>query len=155
MKKVYLQSIFMGVITGMRSLSGPALVSNYLVNKQSLELEDSTFRFLASPKVRNGLTALALGEMVADKLPIIPDRISPVPLLGRAVAGAICGASICRAESERAEIGAVGGAVAAIASAYCFYYLRKRLAEGAQIPDPLIGLAEDIIVIKGGQCILR
>jgi uncharacterized membrane protein len=155
MKKVYLQSILMGVIAGMRSLSAPAFVSNHLVDKQSLSIENSNFRPLASPNVRNGLTALAVGEMAADKLPIVPDRISPLPLLGRAAAGAICGASLCTAENERSGIGAITGALAASASAYCFYYLRKRIAEGTRIPDPLIGLAEDIIVIKGGQSILR
>ena len=98
---------------------------------------------------------LAVGEMVADKLPIIPDRISPVPLVGRAVSGAICGASLSIVKDKDSGIGALVGGVAAIVSAYGFYYLRRKLGEDTGIPDMLIGLAEDVIVVKGGQSILK
>ncbi len=155
MTNVYLQSIFIGMFAGMRSMSAPALVSNYLSDKQSPEIEDSVFRLLASQKAAYVLTMLAVGEMVADKLPIIPDRISPVPLVGRAVSGAICGASLSIVKDKDSNIGALAGGVAAIVSAYGFYHLRRKLGEDTGIPDVLIGLAEDVIVVKGGQSILK
>lgn len=39
--------------------------------------------FLARKPVRSLLQMMALGEMMADKLPSIPDRIEPGPLVGR------------------------------------------------------------------------
>lgn len=153
MKNVYLQAIGMGIIAGMRSMSAPALVSNYLTEKQSPEIEDSPFKLLASENVSNTLKVLAVGEMIADKTSFIPDRISPLPLIGRAVSGALCGASLCTSEKESAETGAIIGALAAIGSAYTSYYLRKQLGEG--IPDVLLGLIEDTVVIGAGMSILN
>jgi uncharacterized membrane protein len=155
MKNTYLQSICMGIIAGMRSMSAPALVSNYLADKQSFEIENSAFRFLASQKTANVLTVLAIGEIIADKLPLVPDRISPVPLIGRGISGAICGAALCIAEDERPEIGVLTGLTGAIISTYGFYYLRHKLSEDAGIPDLLLGLAEDALVVKGGQSVLE
>lgn len=154
MKNVYLQAIGIGVIAGMRSMSAPAFVSNYLAKEQSIEIENSAFRLLASRNVANALKVLAVSEMIADKLPIIPDRISPTPLLGRAISGAICGASMCISKGERSDIGGISGGLAAIVSAYGFYYLRRKLSEDAGIPNVLLGLIEDAVVIKGGLSIL-
>lgn len=154
MKNVYLQSILMGVIAGMRSMSAPALVSNYLVNKQSPEIEDSPFNFLASENVATAFKVLAVGEMIADKTSFIPDRISPAPLIGRAVSGALCGASLCTDENESSEVGAIAGGLAAIGSAYAFYYLRKKLSDEG-IPDLFLGVAEDAVVIGAGRKILE
>jgi uncharacterized membrane protein len=154
MKNVYLQSIFMGIIAGMRSMSAPALVSDYLADKQSPEIENSNFKLLASENVATTFKVLAVGEMIADKTPFIPNRISPAPLIGRAISGAICGASLCRDKGERSEVGALAGGLSALASAYGVYYLRKRLGEEG-IPDVLLGLIEDSIVIKAGMSILE
>lgn len=154
MKNVYLQSVLIGVIAGMRSMSAPALVSNHLADKQSTEVENSPFKFLASENVSNTLKVLAVGEMIADKTPFIPDRISPAPLIARAVSGALCGASLCTAEKESAEVGAISGGLAAIGSAYAFYYLRKGLGEEG-IPDLLLGFIEDAVAIGAGSKILE
>jgi uncharacterized membrane protein len=155
MKNTYLQSFCIGIIAGMRSMSAPALVSNYLAEKQSVEIENSAFRFLASQKTANVLTVLAIGEIIADKLPIVPDRISPVPLIGRGISGATCGAALCIAEDERTEIGALAGLTGAIISTYGFYYLRQKLSNDAGIPNLLLGLTEDALVVKGGRSILE
>lgn len=155
MKNTYLQSFCIGIIAGMRSMSAPALVSNYLADKQSPEIEDSAFRLLASHNTANVLTLLAIGEIIADKLPIVPDRISPAPLIGRGISGSICGAALCVAEDERPKIGALAGATGAIISTYGFYYLRQKLSKDAGIPNLLLGLAEYAIVFKGGQSVLE
>jgi uncharacterized membrane protein len=155
MKNNYLQSFCIGIIAGMRSISAPALVSNYLADKQSVEIDKSSFRFLASQNTANVLTLLAIGEMIADKLPIVPDRISPVPLIGRGISGGICGAALCIAEDERPEIGALAGLTGAIISTYGFYYLRGKLSENTGIPNLLLGLAEDALAVKGGQSVLE
>lgn len=154
MKNVYLQAICMGVIAGMRSMSAPALVSNYLADNQFPEIESSAFRLLATENVANTLKVLAVSEMIADKTSFIPNRISPAPLIGRAISGALCGASLCTTQKESSKVGAISGGLAAVASAYSVYHLRKRLGEEG-IPDVLLGIIEDAVVIKAGMSILE
>jgi uncharacterized membrane protein len=154
-RNTYLKAICVGVIAGMRGMSGPAFASNYLAKRNSEELANSSLSFMGSARVANVLTVAAVGEMVADKLPGIPARISPGPLVGRMLSGALCGASIYTAEGKRAEVGAIAGGLSAIGSAYAFYYLRRRLGEVEGIPDAALGLVEDAIAISIGLSSLR
>jgi len=110
---------------------------------------------LASPRSASLLKILALGEMVADKLPIVPSRVSPGPLMARVVSGAITGAAVCGEANKRTEVGAILGGIGAIAGAYGFYHLRRRIGEKTGVQDPVLGLAEDVIVVGGGKMLLR
>jgi uncharacterized membrane protein len=145
----YVKAICMGVIAGMRSMSAPAFTSSYLAQKHSKQLADSPFSLMGSPQVAKVLKVATLGEMVADQLPGIGARTAPGPLVARALSGALCGAAICTAEGERAEVGALAGALSAIGSAYAFYHLRRELGESQKIPDAALGLTEDAIVLGG------
>ena len=149
-RHTYIKAISMGVIAGMRSMSAPAFVSNYLAPQNSKELANSSFSFMGSARVANVLKIAAVGEMVADKIPSIPARISPGPLAARIISGAVCGASICAAEGERIDIGAIAGGLSAIGSAYAFYHLRRVIGEMQILPDGIVGLGEDGLVIYGG-----
>jgi uncharacterized membrane protein len=150
----YIKAICMGVIAGMRSMSAPAFVSNYLVHQNSKELADSSFGLMGSARVAKVLKIAAVGEMIADKLPAIPARISPVPLVARILSGGLCGASICTAEGKRADVGAIFGGLSAIGSAYTFYHLRRKLGEIEGLPGAALGLGEDAIVVGSGLSIL-
>lgn len=155
MANVYVKAVCLGIIAGMRSMSAPALVSNKMAREQSPLIVNSPFKLLAAPKAANALKMLAAGEMIADKTSVIPNRISPFPLVARALSGAVCGASLCASEGTRADLGGVVGGLTAIASTYGFYHLRRRLGEDAGLPDTLLGLAEDAIVVAGGISTLR
>lgn len=152
--KTFARAIGMGVIAGMRSMAAPALVSNHFAHNASKSLSRTPFRVMASSRTAGALKAFALGEMVADKLPMIPARVSPGPLAARAMSGGLCGASVFAAEGERPGIGGLAGALAAIASAYAFYHLRRRVGEESKVPDAALGLTEDALVVGGGLCIL-
>lgn len=143
----------LGAIAGMRSMSAPALAAAYLREHQSAE-RSSVFRWLAKPAVANLLKVLAAGELAADKLPEIPARIAPPSLLGRAVSGALSGATVSHVHGESERSAAVVGAVAAVAAAFGAYYLRKEAVESLQVPDSLVALLEDTIVLVGGKQLL-
>ena len=149
----YLKAIGIGALCGMRSMSGPAIVSSRLAGNSRLG-EDPVLGYLVSKNAAGPLAVLAAGEMAADKFPFIPDRIAPGPIAGRAVSGALCGAAVCVADEGSAGIGAVAGAAAAVASAFAFFTLRKKLGETTGIPDALVGLAEDAVVLAAGSAIL-
>lgn len=84
---------------------------------------------------------LALGELVADKLPFVPARTAPGPLLGRAASGALAGH--LRGGPQTA---AVGAALAVVAS-YGGQHTRQWLGRRSGRPDRQIALLEDALAL--------
>ena len=155
MRNSYLKAIGFGIIAGMRSMSAPAFVSGHLADTATSKSPSRLLRIMSSPNAALAFRVAAAGEMIADKLPIIPDRISPGPLTARIISGAVCGSSICESEGRRTDIGAVAGALAAIGSAFAFYHLRRRITESDIISDVMVALAEDAVVLAAGDIILN
>lgn len=127
MAKAYGNSIYFGIIAGMRSMAAPALVSDHYSKEHSSEVDDLLLGFMASQITSTAFKILAAGELAADKYSFIPNRIDPGPLAFRAISGAVCGATICTAKRKRADLGAIAGALAAVASAFAFYHVRRKL----------------------------
>jgi uncharacterized membrane protein len=155
MPGTYFKAICMGVVAGMRSMSAPAFTSDYLVRQNSETLANSPFGLMGSTRAANVLKVAAMGELVFDKLPGVPARVSTGPLVARILSGALCGASLCTVEGKRVESGAIAGGLAAIGSAYAFYHLRREIGEGTNVPDAVLGLAEDAIVIGSALSVLH
>jgi uncharacterized membrane protein len=145
------QVIGLGVLAGMRSASAPALTSHILSHHQSRRFKRSALGFMQSDKVANVLKVMALGELVADKLPGTPDRVKPAVITVRCLSGALSGASIYKAIGERPVTGALLGATAALASTFGFYFLRKNTVRKTKIMDPIIGAIEDALVVGAGM----
>lgn len=138
----------LGAVTGMRSMTGLAMAAHELSDRPAGEI-DGLRRWLASDPVAIALSALAIGELVADKMPEIPDRIDPGPLAGRGVMGALVGA-IAGGE-EYWIAGAVVGAVAAVTAAWVGWSVRKEAGWATGLPDPVIAVAEDAVAIAGAR----
>jgi uncharacterized membrane protein len=101
---------------------------------------------LSSVTAGRVLPALAIGELIADKLPGIPARIEAGPLVGRAFVGAVLGWSAGRGRLGRAAAAAIGAA-AAVAGAKAGYHARRRLTERHHVPDSAIAVIEDAITV--------
>lgn len=151
----YEKAVCLGIVAGMRSMMAPAIVSDQLSNDRQPGLDGSTLGYLASPKVAAALKVMSAGEAIADKLPWIPSRIAPGPLVGRIISGAICGAAVCAADGKKRELGAVAGGLAAIASAFAFYHLRRTIGKRSGLPDPVLALGEDATALGIGLQALR
>ena len=123
-----LPTVLLGAASGARSMSGLA----------------ATARVLAAPRVAGGAAALAAMELVADKLPLIPNRTDPGPLLGRIVAGALVGVAIAAASGKDRARGAAVGAAAAFVGAHVSFIFRRELAEF--LPPTAAALVEDAAV---------
>jgi uncharacterized membrane protein len=149
----YLKAIGMGVVAGLRSMTAPAQVSHHLANTDSSALAGTPLAFMAKRDVAAGFTGLALGEMVADKLPIMPNRTDPPGLIGRALSGALVGAALCTQEKKCAWTGAVLGSASAVAATFAAYHLRKEIGE-LGVPDLLVAVGEDVLAVSTGQCVL-
>jgi hypothetical protein len=57
------------------------------------------------------------------------------------------------AEGERAEVGAALGAAAAVASSFLFMSLRRVIGKAAKLPDPVVALAEDGLMLGIGYAV--
>lgn len=150
----YAKAAAIGVVAGMRSMSAPALVSDRLAHDGSQDQSDNLLMILASPRASRLLRILAIGEMVADKLPMVPSRVSAGPLTVRVLSGGISGAAVCGAARKRTGVGAVLGGLAAVAGAYGLYHLRRKVGRETGVPDPVLGVVEDAIVVGGGRLLL-
>ena len=129
------RSALVGVIAGMRSSSAPALVGQI----RSRENRDGS-------KAKKVLGALFAGELIADLSPFMPARTKPFSLLARMVSGASSAARLDADRSEKVRA-ALLGAVGAIGASFLFYRLRKELGRRYEIPDYLLALGEDAILI--------
>jgi uncharacterized membrane protein len=101
------------------------------------------------------LALMELGELVGDKLPMTPSRTAPPALLGRAISGAVVGAAVFVSGGRRAATGAALGSTAAIVAAFAGEQLRALIVEKSGLPDPVVALAGDAIVLLVGFSSLR
>ena len=150
-----LKPILLGIVAGMRSMSAPAFTSLYLGRKIGARPSDRLTEIIASPEANLLLPALALGELVVDKLPFTPARIQPPSLLARIASGAITGQAVEVEEDRDRSYGALVGGLAAAGSTFSFYYLRRALARRSHIPDPVLGFLEDMLAIGLGVTLLN
>jgi uncharacterized membrane protein len=148
------RAIGLGAISGLRSLSGPAFVS-HAASHRHLGLEGTPLGFLGSPRLSKALILMALGELLGDKLSITPSRTSPPVLLWRAVSGGLVGAASFVSEGRRATAGVALGSSAAIAAAIAGEWLRALAGRKTGLPDPLVALTEDAVVLLVGFRFLR
>ena len=148
--QIYAGAAAMGAMAGVRSMSAPAMVSQ-VAKAGRLAIGESEASFLQSPTLGVALTALAIGELIADKLPFMPDRTKAPSLTARAVTGAVSGAMICAARKKSPWIGAAVGAASAVAAAYAFFHLRRLSVEKLHFPKPVAGVVEDALLAGAGM----
>ena len=137
-------TVLLAAATGARSMTGLAATARSLASRGSNGDLPQPARFLATPRVATAMAMLAALELVADKLPAIPDRTDPGPLLGRVLAGGLIGAAIAAADDRDRARGMLVGAVAAFAGAHVGFQLRRELIEWLR--PTVAALVEDAAV---------
>ena len=135
-------------------MAAPAALSRAVERGDVGGLEQTLFAALGSAGVSKALRLFEIGEMFLDKLSV-PSRTSPPPLLGRMASGAFVGSALFASGGRRAVTGGVLGAVSALIGAYAAERLRLRIAQQLGIPDPVVALLEDGIVLFGAARLLR
>lgn len=151
-------AVGLGAVTGLRSFTGLAMVARELRdrnagrwwrNRRAGRLE----RWLSEPAVAGAVQVLAVGELLGDKLPGVPDRTDPGPLGGRMVIGALLGALV--AGEDRSVVGAAAGALGALAGAYAGWWLRREAGRATFLPDSAVALAEDAMAVAAARELAR
>ena len=144
-----LLAVGIGVVAGLRSMSAPAIVA-WAAHLGWIHLSGSHLAFMGSAWAVGIFTLGALAEFVADQLPTTPARTTAVPLAARIVMGLLTGVCLGTAGSSSLWLGALTGAIGAIAGAFGGYRVRVGLVRTLQAPDFAIAIPEDLIAIGLG-----
>ncbi len=140
------RSLLLGAAGGMRSLTPLAVV----VLSSTSGGEDTDWRGWPVLRHRWGRALVVLGaaaELVGDKLPITPSRLSPPALVGRVAAAALAGAALASSEGRAARRGAAVAAVGAVIGAFGGFWARGAVTEASGAPDAAIAVLEDVAAI--------
>jgi uncharacterized membrane protein len=136
-----------GVVAGLRSFTAPAAVC-WAAHLGWLHLTGSGLAFLGSTAAVWISTALALTELVLDKLSWIGARTKPGPLIDRLIMGALSGAAL------GSTWGAISGAAGALVGTYGGYYARHWIVANLKVPDIAVALVEDALAVGGALLIV-
>lgn len=155
----YHRSAAIGAASGLRTFIGAAWwAARATPARTTTPLE----RWLATPAGARIMALCSGAELIADKLPFVPDRVRPGPLAARVLMGGLLGAASARApvgerwvvavrqrlttqrRSATAQIllGGVIGAVCAVGAAFTGYHVRRGLTRRG-LPDMTVAVAED------------
>src|ERR1700736_6240482 len=141
---VLLIAFALGVIAGLRALTAPAVVC-WAAHWKWINLDASPLHFMETTIAASIFAALALGELVNDKLPKTPTRKAPPSFIARIVMGGLSGAALCSAAGDSLWLGAVLGGVGAVAGTFGGYEARTKLVKSLKASDLTIALLEDAV----------
>jgi uncharacterized membrane protein len=113
-----------GLASSMRTFAGPGMLA---------------VRGRIRSPARISVLLAGAGELVMDKVPLVPSRTGLPALLGRIGAGAYTGADLAGVP------GAATASVAAAAGTYATWRARGLVVERTGLPDPLVAVGEDMI----------
>jgi uncharacterized membrane protein len=147
-------ALAIGIVAGLRSMTAPAAAA-WAARLGWLHLETSPLAFLGTAVATYLFTALALAELVADKLPFTPSRTLLGPFVGRVVMGGLAGAAVSAGNEGSLPLGAVLGMVGAVVGTFGGYRARTGLVRALGVPDVLVALAEDIVAVGGALLVVR
>ena len=148
----FVLALLIGIVAGLRSMTAPAVVS-WAAHLGWLHLETTSLAFLGFAATPYILTVLAIGELVADKVPKTPSRKAPLGFGARMVTGGLCGAAL-GAASQALIGGLAGGVLGAVAGTFGGYEFRSRTVRATGGKDLPIALVEDAIAICGALLIV-
>ena len=139
-------AFLIGISAGLRALAPIAAVS-WAAHLGWLQLEGTWLAFLAAPATAYVVSALAVAELIGDKLPKTPSRKVPLQFGTRIFSGALCGAALATA-SGAPIVGLLLGAIGAVIGTLGGAAVRARLAEafGKDLPAALL---EDVVAVGG------
>lgn len=138
---VWLCAFLVGLVAGLRTMLAPAIVS-WLARTGVLNVGGTPLAFMGYKYTPIIFTALAVAELVTDKLPATGSRKAPLAFIVRIVSGGLVGATV-GAAGRSLGLGVILGAMGAVAGTLGGAAVRAKLAAafGRDLPAALL---EDI-----------
>jgi len=147
--EVLLLAFLIGVVSGLRSLTAPAVVA-WAAHRNWLNLQNTPLSFMSSTAALVIFGLLAVVEFVTDQLPSTPSRLKPPGLIARVLLGGLSGSAVAVAGGQSLGLGGVLGAAGGVAGAFGGYRARTGLVRALRAPDFVIACPEDALAIAGG-----
>lgn len=146
---VFLLCFLIGCVAGLRSMMAPAILcaAAYL---RWIHLNGTPLSFLNTMAALSIFTLFAIGELIVDKLPNTPARISAMGLIARAITGGLCGAALAVSGGKSLAAGLLLGVAGGIGGAFAGYHIRRGLVTQMEVSDFVIAVIEDLLAISGG-----
>jgi uncharacterized membrane protein len=151
----FARALLLGAVVGMRSQLPIALLGLESARGRFDPGSSWPARRLATPGGVAAAVLASVGELVGDKLPVIPDRTRLGPFTGRVAIGALVGAAVYQDADGLAAYGAVVGAAAAAASTLALARARAMLGRRTLLPDWAWGVVEDGLALTLGLLAVR
>jgi len=148
---LYLAALLLGVIAGLRAVMPVAAVS-WAASLGILKLTGTPLAFLGAVATPWIASAIAVGELINDKLPTTPSRKVPIAFGARIASGGLAGAAVglsAGAPIPGVVLGVVGAVIGTLGGAWA----RGKLA-GAFGRDLPAALIEDLIAVGGAVLIV-
>ena len=136
----------LGLATGLRTFT-PLAVLCWFAYRGNLPVNDDWTMWVAKLSTAIVFTVFAAAELIGDKHPRIPDRISLGPLLFRLGFGSLAGAIVAAGLDGPVIEGILLGLGGAFLGAFGGYLIRRELVQHMGCKDWPIAAAEDIIAI--------
>ena len=147
------RALLLGVAAGMRS-QVPLAAMALQTERGQFDPGPAARRLVSSRGGVAGMVLAAGGELVADKLPQTPSRLSPLPFLYRLATGAALGSAAHYDANRPRALGAVLGAAGAGLGAAAGSRARVALAGRSRVPAVVWGLAEDVAAVGLAAAVL-
>ncbi len=133
----YLHAFGVGAVAGSRSLAPAAMLLG------------------GGSNWSRAAKLLAAGELVGDKLPMTPSRMSRPALGVRALSGAFSGGAVAARRSGNRFFGMGCGLAGALLGSWLGYTLRANLVKKRGLPDFPVALAEDALALGLAYVVTR
>lgn len=136
----------LGVASGMRTFT-PMAVLCWFAYAGQLPVDGTWAFWTGNLATAIGFTALALAELVGDKLPRMPDRTSTAPLLARVIFGALVGGVVAAGMNGSEFEGMILGVGGALVGAFGGYLIRHEIVHRSDSKDWPVAVAEDLVAV--------
>jgi uncharacterized membrane protein len=147
-------ALALGMVTGMRSMLAPTMVSRALASRDDIEEADEPARTLASHRAQQFLLPMAAAELLGDKMPFAPDRTIVPSMMFRALSGGVTAAALASARREPVWLPALLGATAALVASEIGLRMRKPYQSNT-LANAALGLTEDCVALSVGSAGIR
>lgn len=136
----------LGAITGLRTFT-PMAVLCWFAYRGDLPVDDTWASWSGKLAAVIIFSVLAVGELIGDKLPRIPDRVASFPLVSRVFFGGLVGAIVATGLDGSVIEGVLLGVGGALIGAFGGFLIRRELVAQLGCNDWQVAVAEDAIAI--------
>jgi uncharacterized membrane protein len=136
----------LGTVAGLRTMT-PMAILCWFTYAGHLPLDSGWDAWVGKLPVAVIFTVLAVGELIADKFPWIPDRVAPGPMVTRLFIGGLIGAIVADGLNGPGLEGVILGVLGALVGTYGGFLVRRDLVQKFGFKDWHVALTEDLLAV--------